>query len=67
MKTYLIVGLGRFGTAVALKLQELGNEVMVPDHGNAVYTITFSDDKTMMTITPAMTSTDSVEYWFNFD
>ena len=31
MKTYLIVGLGRFGTAVALKLQELGNEVMVMD------------------------------------
>ena len=31
MKTYLIVGLGRFGTAVALKLRELGNEVMVID------------------------------------
>jgi len=31
MKTYLIVGLGRFGRAVALKLQELGNEVMVID------------------------------------
>ena len=31
MKTYLVVGLGRFGTAVALKLQELGNEVMVID------------------------------------
>ena len=31
MKTYLIIGLGRFGTAVALKLQELGNEVMVID------------------------------------
>lgn len=31
MKTYLVVGLGRFGVAVALKLQELGNEVMVID------------------------------------
>lgn len=31
MKTYLVVGMGRFGTAVALKLQELGNEVMVID------------------------------------
>ena len=31
MKTYLVIGLGRFGTAVALKLQELGNEVMVID------------------------------------
>lgn len=31
MKTYLVVGLGRFGTAVACKLQELGNEVMAID------------------------------------
>lgn len=31
MKTYLVIGLGRFGTAVAQKLQELGNEVMVID------------------------------------
>lgn len=31
MKTFLVVGLGRFGTAVACKLQELGNEVMVID------------------------------------
>ena len=31
MKSYLIVGLGRFGTAVATKLQELGHEVMVID------------------------------------
>ena len=31
MKTYLVIGLGRFGTAVARKLQELGNEVMVMD------------------------------------
>ena len=31
MKTYLVVGLGRFGTAVALKLHELGNVVMVID------------------------------------
>lgn len=31
MKTYVVVGLGRFGTAVALKLQELGNEVLILD------------------------------------
>ena len=31
MKSYVIIGLGRFGTALALKLQELGNEVMVID------------------------------------
>ena len=31
MKTYLVAGLGRFGASVALKLQELGNEVMVID------------------------------------
>lgn len=31
MKSYVVVGLGRFGAAVALKLQELGNEVLVLD------------------------------------
>lgn len=31
MKTYVVIGLGRFGTAVAAKLQDLGNEVMVLD------------------------------------
>ena len=31
MKTFLVVGLGRFGTAVACKLRELGNEVMAID------------------------------------
>lgn len=31
MKTFLVVGLGRFGTAVACKLYELGNEVMAID------------------------------------
>lgn len=35
MKTYVIIGLGRFGTAVAGKLQELGNEVMVIDESQA--------------------------------
>lgn len=31
MKSYVVIGLGRFGTAVALKLQDLGNEVLVMD------------------------------------
>lgn len=31
MKTYVIAGLGRFGTSVALRLNELGNEVLVID------------------------------------
>ena len=31
MKSYVVVGLGRFGMAVALKLQELGNEVLIID------------------------------------
>lgn len=35
MKNYVIIGLGRFGTAVAGKLQELGNEVMVIDESQA--------------------------------
>ena len=32
MKSYLVVGLGRFGSSVAVKLQELGNEVLVIDN-----------------------------------
>lgn len=31
MKSYLVVGLGRFGSSVAAKLQELGNEVLAID------------------------------------
>ena len=31
MKSYLVVGMGRFGSSVALRLQELGNEVLVMD------------------------------------
>lgn len=31
MKTYIVIGLGRFGTAVATKLYELGNEVLAID------------------------------------
>ena len=34
MKTYVVAGLGRFGTAVALRLSELGNEVMVIDRNS---------------------------------
>ncbi len=30
-------------------------------------TIEFDDEKEMMTMTPAITSTDSCEYWYNFD
>lgn len=31
MRSFLIIGLGRFGTHLALKLMELGNEVMIVD------------------------------------
>ena len=31
MKSYLVVGMGRFGSTVALRLQELGNEVLIID------------------------------------
>ena len=31
MKSYLVVGLGRFGTSIALKLRDLGKEVLVID------------------------------------
>lgn len=31
MKTFVVIGLGRFGRAAAIKLRELGNEVLVID------------------------------------
>ncbi|MEG0441066.1 MAG: TrkA family potassium uptake protein, partial [Oscillospiraceae bacterium] len=31
MKTFLVIGLGRFGTAVATELCALGNEVLAMD------------------------------------
>lgn len=31
MKSYIVIGMGRFGSSVALKLQELGNEVLIMD------------------------------------
>lgn len=43
-----------------------GNQFKV-DGRDTVYTVEFNDDKTMMTITPALTSTDASEYWFHFD
>ncbi len=37
------------------------------DGRSTVYTVEFNDDKEMMTVTPALTSTDDYEYWFNFN
>lgn len=37
------------------------------DDEDTIYTVEFNDDKTMMTITPALTSADSSENWFHFD
>lgn len=31
------------------------------------YTVEINDDKTMIIISPALTSLDSYEYWYNFD
>lgn len=43
-----------------------GNEIRI-DNRSTTYTIEFNDDKTMMIVTPAITSVDSKEYWYNFD
>ncbi|MDE7114752.1 MAG: hypothetical protein K2O57_11360, partial [Acetatifactor sp.] len=45
------------------------NTIKVLRYGNKWETITveFNKDKTMMTVRPALTSVDSVEYWFNLD
>lgn len=52
MKTFLVIGLGRFGSAVALKLQELGNEVMAVD-ANAEQVQRISDHVTYAVVADA--------------
>ena len=45
MKTFIVIGLGQFGTAVALELSRLGHEVLALDeHEDAVQKI--ADDVT---------------------
>lgn len=45
----------------------LSKDTIKIENRDKEYTIEFNDAKTMMTITPALTSSDAKEYWFNFD
>lgn len=46
-----------------------GNKVKINQFGDSykTYKIEFNEEKSMMTITSALTSTDAREYWFNLD
>ena len=45
-----------------------GNKIKVLRYGDwKTYSVKFNEDKTMMTIKPALTSIDDREYWFNLD
>lgn len=46
-----------------------GNTIKVKRYGDEyeTFTIEFNDDKTMMTVTPSLTSVDDEEDWFYFD
>ena len=46
-----------------------GNKIKVQMFGDdwETYTIEFNDDKTIMTVSPAMTSTDKSENWYYLD
>ncbi len=46
-----------------------GNKIKIKRFGKDydTFTIEFNDDKSMITVTPAITSTDASETWFNFD
>jgi uncharacterized membrane protein (Fun14 family) len=46
-----------------------GNKIKIKRYGNdyITYSIKFNDNKKMLIVTPAITSTDAKEYWFNFD
>lgn len=45
------------------------NKIKIKMFGNKyeTYTIKINDDKNMITVTPAITSVDPKEYWFNLD
>ena len=47
MKSILLIGLGRFGRHIAIKLNELGHEVMAVDH----------DEERVNAILPYVTNT----------
>ncbi|WP_031555494.1 zinc ribbon domain-containing protein [Lachnospira multipara] len=42
-------------------------KIKLTDDKYITYTIKFNDDKSMMKVTPAITSTDPEEQWFNLD
>ena len=46
-----------------------GNKIKVQMFGTnwKTYTVDFSDDKSVMTVSPALTSTDASENWFYLD
>lgn len=46
-----------------------GNKIKVKMYGDDWETVTveFNDEKSMMTVSPALTSVDDEEQWFNFD
>lgn len=46
-----------------------GNKIKIKRYGDKYepFIIEFNDEKTMLTVKPAITSVDSSEYWFNFD
>ena len=46
-----------------------GNKIKVKMYGDDWETVTveFNDDKSMMTVSPALTSVDDEEHWFNLD
>ena len=46
-----------------------GNKIKVSRYGNKWETVTvkFNKDKTVMTVTPALTSTDNIELWYDLN
>jgi len=45
-----------------------GNKIKVLRYGDwETFSVEFNEDKTMMTVKPALTSIDGIEHWFNLD
>ena len=49
MKTFAVIGLGRFGSAIAKRLYQLGNEVLVIDEDESLIRAIADEVTTMAT------------------
>lgn len=66
---YIQMPLSSNATITTYKYKVAGNKLLVMRSGDQweTFDVEFNEDKSMMTVTPALTSADNSEFWYNFD